>query len=360
MAVEGKDKVRIVDSKTACFGDNYIGVRGLCDDEIPDSGLYIDDLPGINLKSAALAADTSTVKGSELLEKSISQAIRVAAMDFIGLMAKSTKGLQFNEVLVDDNVRTAGSDSFTEQQDTWVRIKIEKTCLNNKFEKLKAFGFQLQSNCASDCVDFYVKTSRGEEEVLSAEIKVGINNLDIVIDADVEWVTIEWKIDEGCYGIRSNWLRYAGYCWKDHCDFECDPCVYVETESSEDGITWVSSNDFGFNASIQCYADPLALACFYKDALALPIQYLAGAMFFIHVKATDRINEYTENSREMVDEMLLDIVGGLDITTGIKHSSKYWRLLKNAVERNVMSVSNLDNQRFLRCVGDRVTNQLPG
>jgi hypothetical protein len=63
-----------------CFPTkNYIGIRGDCDGETPESGLYINDLAGITLKLAASSATEEDVRGIDMLRRLETLAIDLAA-----------------------------------------------------------------------------------------------------------------------------------------------------------------------------------------------------------------------------------------------------------------------------------------
>lgn len=64
-----------------CF-DHFVGVRAACDAPEPASGLWLDDLPGLDLRQAALTASGETETGAELLGRSLNRGLLRLAEDF--------------------------------------------------------------------------------------------------------------------------------------------------------------------------------------------------------------------------------------------------------------------------------------
>lgn len=64
-----------------CF-DLFVGLRAACDAPDPASGLWLDDLPGLDLRQAALAASGETETGAELLARSLNRGLLRLADDF--------------------------------------------------------------------------------------------------------------------------------------------------------------------------------------------------------------------------------------------------------------------------------------
>ena len=65
-----------------CYEGNFIGVRGYCGSIEPESGLYINDLPGISIARAADTTDESYTRGVDFLYAQEKLAFDLTIQDF--------------------------------------------------------------------------------------------------------------------------------------------------------------------------------------------------------------------------------------------------------------------------------------
>lgn len=65
-----------------CFGENYIGIRGYCNDQ-STSGYFINDEVNITQTAIAKLASSDDVKSSNILNRLIRNAVRDTCNDFL-------------------------------------------------------------------------------------------------------------------------------------------------------------------------------------------------------------------------------------------------------------------------------------
>lgn len=63
--------------------DNYIGIRGTCNDSVPESGLYVNDLPGIDLRKLEGMSDPETVGFQGVFDRAYTRAKANFVADFV-------------------------------------------------------------------------------------------------------------------------------------------------------------------------------------------------------------------------------------------------------------------------------------
>lgn len=67
--------------------NGFIGIRG-CDDDVPPSGLYVNDVPGVSSHMAAKVVDAEDVSGQTLLERCVTSAYLGGLSDVLIEVAK--------------------------------------------------------------------------------------------------------------------------------------------------------------------------------------------------------------------------------------------------------------------------------
>ena len=340
----------IINQSLDCL-EGLVGIAGGCEDEQSYSGLYVDDVEGINILNAAAIADSEIGTGKNLLERALKTAQRRTVSDFLSQMSKAPSLLQFKSIIEDNSVRMAGNDTWYGADGEWVSIYLEKYD-TRKFELLSLFNFGFISNGASECVEICIEDDRTirEEQI---NVRVGYNPIPMLINSNSQFVRISIKVDGFQIGKKKDYLVFGAGCLKT-CDVYSSKCIVMTCQTSADKVSWIDVTDyFGFDIVAQCKCDPNALACIFADQLALPIQLYAAASVLIEGMTTDRINHVKENGNEIIEKQLLRLVGGLDMTTGIKHDSDYWRSLQSAVDVARASIGSLSDIRCISCYSSK-------
>ena len=91
-----------------CFTD-FILVRGACGDAVPSSGLYINDLPGLTLRSAANVANEEQITGVGLLNNAIATGIELTKKE---IMERMIEIVRFNSVYSSKRISDLNYDTY--------------------------------------------------------------------------------------------------------------------------------------------------------------------------------------------------------------------------------------------------------
>lgn len=341
------------------FLDELIGIRTYCTDYVPKSGLYLDDVAGVSLANAADVVDMGT--GKDLLLKCISTATTDVIGDVLGQLGKS---YIFKTVLHDAKISMCGSDDLYGEVGNYACIKIWRGYDSDNFRKLAIKGFKLYSDRAVTKT-FYIDRDTAITEEFTVNLIKGINLIPLYIDTEASEVRIIFALDDFKIGRREYYERY-GYA---HCnckemfsegvyvDLQASPITNNPYDSSE--MNWVSSGyTYGFALTAQEMCDSTTFAYYFQEVLARPILYKAAINYFLEVKNSNRLNPYTKNTKEETDQNLLRLAGGVDVVTGIKNSSDYWRALLSACDIIDKSIPDI-NTECIVCSGLYIKNQLP-
>lgn len=73
-----------------CYGENYIGFRGICGDE-STSGLYVNDEVNVTLRKASVLANEEEITPEELLKRLVRNAVIQTANKFLIYLEKYSK-----------------------------------------------------------------------------------------------------------------------------------------------------------------------------------------------------------------------------------------------------------------------------
>ena len=238
---------------TSCFGTNYIGIRG-CGETTPDSGIYINDLPGMSLRRFADLANEEVVQGIELVRRYEQEAIRITSRDFLTLMGNKVR---INSP-VDIYTRGYIGDTFSDPSARYVGFEIEKTD-DDRFTRIQVDYINFMAN-ANGVSTVYIEDGNGstpEEFAISA---TGINTqtktyTDFKATNDLIRVYIDTKETDGVAfdfqladeGIGSS--RGSDPCLDTHCrcrDSGCT-CFSVRGITSDDQSTWAYGTQEGCN-----------------------------------------------------------------------------------------------------------------
>lgn len=347
--------IKITNTSLECL-KAQIGLRGDCSDA-DDFDCFIDDLPGIDIVRMSNITTAQNYGPAQVFESISRLSVRQVKSHFMSLLSKTYK---HTGVIDDDSITLSGSHEFYGELDEFLVIEIE-TLTNDKFIERVIDGFRL--NIDRDVVGkkFYVRSSDGDEKELTMDLKKGINKIPISIKSSAEKITISFDVSNFKVGIRDNYVNDNTQCGclVDCCDTR-ESCSVINLYKSPDGCDLTSTSEyFGFDLCVRCQCSSELVTCYFAQELQMALLYRYGINYLMHVVATDRINQYTHNSKSSIEKLLLNWNGGLDMTTGIKEHSQYWKELKVAVDNAVVSVPSIDSICF-DFAGDIVDNALPG
>lgn len=251
--------------------NNYIGIRG-CSEEEPESGLYINDVPGITTKSAANIVDSELISGTQLLENIINQSyIKV----------------------IDDIISGLGKWGYVwlPQRAIYVMNGKQTTTIfkAGKFWELDFCLCDIQrariATLKVNAVDAGSLTINGDVYAIEA----GVNELELFIDV----AELELSADVDLYM----------YSESDTCEFACGSTVPVDMELS-------------------IFCDKCKLAEIYRDSLKQAFLLRAGIQFWQYALTTEQTSQDARHIQNIAGRMLAQLKGGVD-SEGLQFEGEY-------------------------------------
>jgi len=261
--------------------ENFIGVK--CLTQNPKSGLWINDLEGINIRMAADIADSNYTSGLQLLEQKIKFATELVAAELSGyvlpyfrinsiideLLIGSFNDNYLNPTAFDRGVKiTTRNSRLMQIRIDSVRIRIQEANYSGTLEIIDglystSFPFVTDSNGEAELFVNY--NSKGKEVFIVTD-----NSAIHPADTDV-------KTGCACFSKSSEYLHANGW-----------------------NGSGVASNSFGLivRANAQCSIDELM--CIIAPQIRFAILYKAGLEIVKEAKATDRLNSVTLLDEEKI------------------------------------------------------------
>jgi hypothetical protein len=267
---------------------NFIGIRGLCEDSISESGLYLNDLPQISLKMLNNIADSDQKNFSGVLE--------------------SCKTLAFNEFQSDVMVRTQKffkTNVLLEKSNSGQYEKPFKEIL--KGSELRGLSIKVRDNI-SDYLSIYINTVQMYfKEALTTDIYI-YNSLDGSL---LDTISHTSTIGMNRININKSYPTYG----QDTNIFICYDATLIDTisvDNNDDSSTAIvqgakiaigqsviddnlttGNESFGMivNYNIQC--DISEFICTNRDLLKFAIWWKMGEAIMFERMTSNRLNKFT-------------------------------------------------------------------
>jgi hypothetical protein len=274
---------------TNCF-ENFIGIKCVST-STPKSGLYVDDLEGINLRFAADVADSGFTSGINLIQSKISFATQIV-LDEIAKFASPYFRMNslIDELKVGDWVSPVSYLSpaaankgvrITTRESRMLRIRVQSVQIRIQqpaftgnieindgiFVQQYPFttdvdGFaEIYPNYLSDTAEIYIVTSNTLINPLNTKVKSSCN----------------------CSTAKSRFLSANGW----------------------NGSS-TSSTSFGLVVQAVAECSPDEIACLLAQRLRFPILYKSGIEIVKEALTTDRLNSVTLLDSDKCEFMLTE------------------------------------------------------
>ena len=291
-----------------CLTD-YIGLRG-CTDSEPISGLYINDLAGINLKSIDATADNEQVNylgvWSSVQKRAQTKLVSAVQREFAKRYRLKT--ITQNWVLPRD--LNGVGETFGA---TWNGIQVDTSCGNQiqyvqsnlMFISVQSFDLYVKSFVgASITIDYRISDGFTGEVYTSGTKTISstgwhtitINQRFFTSQVNIEWLAPAGTITEQ---VDLNDTDGVGCACMGNI-FGCDCCAYVwglEDEARSSGNSW------GMTAIVTIGCSFEGLICNNKNTFDAAYWNLLGMELMIEQIFTDRLNKYTTIRREEAREL---------------------------------------------------------
>jgi hypothetical protein len=277
-----------------CLND-YIGMTG-CGAISPASGLFINSLPGISLKSVAQLADAEQ---ATYLGVWSDVQVRAQARLLMDVRSKFNKRYKVkgatNSVLIEPRYTSTTWQVITGTTNNYYGIMVDL----DKGQSSGYVGSQLEGT--------YVG------RISFPELAGGAVNYDIIImDVDkAQILASSSNITTGYYdyngfisarkifiGVRSDNNKYYDSPFDDNV-VECD-CMDVTGYKFDGSSTYTSLGDYsyGIKVTLNTKCDIQGLICQMKDSFAYSFWYLLGSEMMMERITSDRINKYTIDRKQ--------------------------------------------------------------
>tara|TARA_Y100000361_G_C11162000_1_gene348094 strand:+ start:25350 stop:26285 length:936 start_codon:yes stop_codon:yes gene_type:complete len=306
---------------------NVVGIR--CQGDSSSSGLYVEDLEGINIKTAAQIADNRYQSGIDLIAKKKDFAVKAIVND---IRSQFLPYFRTNSIVDELKVGTYKDTTLTPSPFArGIQIKTR----NSKLLKIRVSTIEIRLADFNytgilDIIDGTNKTSydfeTDNEGVALIEVNYlsSENEIQVVIeDPNIKPIDAYVKKGCNCYTRRSEFLHATGY---------------------KDGDK--ASSTFGLSVQFLAECDNEKLICLISNQLGFPILYKTGIEIVKEWIASDRLNPVTIID-DGTEEFLLE-----------NFENEYKKQLNLLIETLPKLMNHLDDVCVV-CVGNHYVEAIP-
>ncbi len=268
----------------ACFTD-YLGLKGIT--ASPVSGLFINDLPGINYAKSDAVADTDYATGIDFINAKITHAIGLVTDDLRHFLAPYFK----LHSQIDHELTSGYKTGYHTAIDADRGLKIEKT--TSRLTKLFVNRVKVLAN--SNGVEDITITDGNETTTYPVTLVAGVE----------QWVEINYTANRDIIYITMDNIKLAMSKGTVKKTGSCGTCAkrYKSFKVWGWNGTRTKADHYGLRANISVICSDDDLACVLKYHIKYPILYKFGVEFMKEVQETDRLNYFTLVGREQAGEL---------------------------------------------------------
>lgn len=277
-----------INSVPSCLED-FIGVKCLTSN--PKSGLWINDLPGINLRYAADIVDSDGMSGLQFLKEKVDYATKLVIQE---LNAIALPYFRLNGLV--DQIE---SGIFKDTYQVWpvgyrgTKIKASR----GRLMRIRINNIKFKSQAASSALTFQIRDG------LNIETYTGTTDVDGYYEFNPEYISksneVYVLVNTSGYSCNKTELK-AG------CGCSTKTSKFL-TATGWDGNTNKTANTtFGLvvDATAECSYDEFA--CMVISKLGFPILFKAGTEIVKEAVGTDRLNSITLLDTDKANFLLKD------------------------------------------------------
>lgn len=268
-----------------CF-NNFIGVKCLTTGT-PTSGLYINDLEGLNLKYAANIADSDYISGLQFLNDKIQFATKLVISD---LTRYSLPYFRINSVVDELSIGDWANTNLAPQNaDRGVHLQIKRS----RMLRINVSNIKINTGNSFITSDVYIEdgintTTYSFTTDASGDAEINLNftstTQDVYVYMDNTGINVNnSSIKTGC-GCSSKSGQYlSAYGWNGSGN---------------------SNSTYGLKIQATAVCDNDEFACVLGPKLGLPILYRSGIEILHEAVATDRLNSLTLLDTDKINFLL--------------------------------------------------------
>jgi hypothetical protein len=287
-----------------------VGIRDFVECSKPESGLFINDLPGISIKTAASVTTEQYQTGVKLLQQSILMGTKHVYDEFISELGPY---FNFNSI-----VETRVLDKFNTQIIAPSPVERGITIKRWRSELAKIF-----------IKEVYIAVQNSGAAKLKIIDRCNVTELDIDLDNDcVNVIPVNYLADSEQVQIVFDQTNFAVFnCSYNSIGRHCGSCGGGHHKNStilgiSNGIEDGNCYGVGVYANIRCYEEEVF--CSLLQRMYFLIWYRSGIVFLNELINSSRINNITLFGKEQAIELVKQYQAAYD--------TKYQTIMKNAYE----------------------------
>ena len=313
---------------SSCFKSPYLGIRGGC--RLPLSGLYINDLTGIEFATIAGVSKDEILRAEDMLTILEKQAYIDVKQSVESLIYKDNL---FQSVINHDCL-TISPDKYVSIEDKNFGLRFER-CSNDKFIGACINSITLYSK------ESYKTTIRiingSEESEREVFIKEGRNRIDLNLTIHDDEVLIYLYTCGYQVGIYNS----------DNCECRCkeNPNSCYKVYPIESNGVWFSDiSQFRMGYDLTCTCDLDYLHCILLKDYANAIRLRTGILIMREILAGTNANPIIYNKQESAKSILSRWEGTPDPQTGFDNKSEYAIAINNIYQRAKTFIGSINSQ----------------
>jgi hypothetical protein len=285
-----------------CGNHALVGIRDFVNCPHPESILFVNDIPGITLKSASQIANEEVRSGYNLLNEKINLATKKVFNNFSGIISENftfntfLEAVEINEFSEEVNSpsNTERGLSLTRWHSEMARIYIEQVYI-----RVAESGIAILKIVDGDITKTY-----------SVSLLANVNNV----------VSIRYKCESRNVKITFNQTNFSSYKCKQLNVNSCLPCGKNQSNGINKTMIvkgWDGSNEtqtcfgLGVLANVQCFEENII--CQLLPRMAFMMWYQAGIEILNEKIASERINAVTVFTKDQAKITLEELKKELKI-----------------------------------------------
>lgn len=321
-------------NKILCGEYSLVGIRDFVNCAHPETILFVNDIPGITLKSASAIANDEQRSGFNLMNEKIKLATRMVFNKFSGMVSNQ---FDFNSIIESREIINFNTT-------TQSPANLDRGLVLRRW----------RSEVARIYVEkLYIRVA--ESGVTNVTIKDGdlekVYQVSLLGNGVINEVDIRYKAKSEHIYITFNQTNFTTYGCKLNETIGCSSCGSSSHKKHNlEVMGWDGSKEvydcfgMGVLANVQCYEE--AILCQVLPRMAFMIWYQAGIEILKEHVASGRVNAVVTFSKEQARETLVDLQNDL------KEEEKQFA-------KNITNFLKTTKGECFTCIGNRYTHATP-
>lgn len=286
-------------NKILCGEYSLVGIRDFVNCAHPETILFVNDIPGITLKSASAIANDEQRSGFNLMNEKIKLATRMVFNKFSGMVSNQ---FDFNSI-----IETREILNFNTTQKSAADLDRGLVIRRWRSEVARIYVEKLYIRVVESGITNVTIKDGDLEKVYQVSLLGGgvINEVDIRYKAKSEHIYITFKqTDFTTYGCKLNETTGCSSCGSSR-----------HSKHNLEVMGWDGSKEvydcfgMGVLANVQCYEE--AILCQVLPRMAFMIWYQSGIEILKEHVASGRVNAVVTFSKDQARETLVDLQNDL-------------------------------------------------